>query len=89
MRFLDRLDRIQRRLDREQGGPGPMLIRVTGGLPGGIRYASAGDVRLKREPGEPLDVFEGRALDLARELGAAYAVVGGLFFGDDEPECVG
>jgi hypothetical protein len=74
-----RLIHLERYIARcRPGGHEPLLIRVSGGLPGELRHASAGGLWLERQPGETLEGFETRALGLAREVGAPFAVVGGL-----------
>jgi hypothetical protein len=55
------------------------LIRIFGGLPGNeLCYASAGERRFQRQPGEDQATFEDRLLEAALEAGEPFVIVGGL-----------
>jgi hypothetical protein len=58
------------------------VIRVSGGLPVEPQHAQTGAHEtatvLWRQPGEPLEDFEARAIDQATWAGARLCVIGGL-----------
>ena len=78
MKFLDRLDRLDRRLDRQRSSDGPTVIHIRGGLdccqP---LHATIGGRCLECEPSEAVDEFWDRAIDTAIATGAPFVVVSG------------
>lgn len=81
MKFHDRLDKLEALLDRvplHDGYDGPVIIHISGGLPGELRHASAGSLHFVREPGETITDFKDRAWRVAAEMGEAFCVFGGL-----------
>jgi hypothetical protein len=81
MKFLDRLDRLDRRLDgpRFNNSDGPTVIHIRGGLdccqP---LHATIEGRYLECEPGEPVDTFWDRAINAATDIGAKFVVISGL-----------
>ena len=66
---------IERRLaalERRAAPPQPLVVEVSGGLPGGIAYASGGEacpaLALARGEAEPLATFRDRAAGAALRL---------------------
>ena len=80
MKFLGRLDKLDRRLDRPRfnNSDGPIVIHIRGGLdcckP---LHATIGGRHLECEPGEAVDEFRDRAIDAAIAAGAPFLVIGG------------
>ena len=55
------------------------IVHITGGLPGdNPTHATIGREELSRDPGEPADAFEARALAVARAREADLVIIGGL-----------
>jgi hypothetical protein len=72
-----RIDRILERLPPDDAEP-PKLIWIRGGI-GALEglHADIGPRTLEPFPGEPLDDFTSRALDLASEAGVPFVFIGG------------
>jgi hypothetical protein len=49
------------RVSLHDGYGGPVIIHISGGLPGELRHASAGPMNFVREPGETIAAFKDRA----------------------------
>ena len=77
-----RITRLERILAYPFEGPEPpRVIRILGGLPATADdpgHAYARGAWLERGPLEPIEAFEGRALDWARALSAEFLILGGL-----------
>ena len=74
---------IDRRLDAAEQTArakfrGFHIIRVTGGLPGPIRCATANGLHWERLSDEPIEVFEKRVIEAAESAKSKTVVIGGL-----------
>jgi hypothetical protein len=81
MKFRNRLDRLEQRLDhfRFDGNDGrPMIIRIFGGIDVEPMRASIGAITIERGPDEDLQPFEDRAVRLAETEDATFIILGGL-----------
>jgi hypothetical protein len=76
--FSERLKAIEAMLRRKPGAGTFTIIEISGGLPGPVNFAEAGDLRWSRAEGEEFESFVRRAADDAIAAGHVGMVVGGL-----------
>jgi hypothetical protein len=76
--FRERLDAIERQLRQKPGAGMFTILEISGGLPGPVNYARAGDHSWERADGEEFEAFVQRAALAAFNDGQMGIVVGGL-----------
>jgi hypothetical protein len=81
--FNERLKAIEQRINARPGAGIFRILRITGGLPGPINFAYAGEHRWDRDDGEEFEAFVRRSADAAIAAGEMAINVGGLPRGDE------
>jgi hypothetical protein len=74
----ERIEAIERQMRRKPGAGMFTILEVSGGLPGPISIACAGELRWTRADGEEFEAFVRRAADEAKAAGHMDLLVGGL-----------
>jgi hypothetical protein len=81
--FKERIEAIERRIRAKPGAGTFVILEITGGLPGPVSFAYAGQHRWERTEGEDLDAFVRRSADAALEAEQMALNVGGLPLSDE------
>jgi hypothetical protein len=76
--FKERLAAIEATLRQKPGAGMFTILQITGGLPGPVNHARAGDLSWQRADGEEFEAFVRRCADDAIAAGQISLVVGGL-----------